>query len=182
MTPALESARLLLRPLELSDAAAVQLIFPKWEIVRYLANKVPWPYPPDGALTYYRDVALPAIARGDQWHWTLRPKSEPGRLIGSIGLIRGENENRGFWIDIPWQGQGLMSEACETVTDYWFETLKFPALHAPKAIANAASRRISEKQGMRIVGTEEREYVAGRFPSEIWEITAEEWRARRRTI
>lgn len=51
MTPALESARLLLRPLELSDAAAVQLIFPKWEIVRYLANKVPWPYPPDGALT-----------------------------------------------------------------------------------------------------------------------------------
>jgi len=31
---------------------------------------------------------------------------------------------------------------------------------------------------MRLVATEEREYVAGRFLSEIWEITAEEWNAR----
>jgi len=72
-----------------------------------------------------------------------------------------------------------MTEAVEVVTDYWFETLKFPILRVPKAIANTASRRISEKQGMRIVGIEERDYVSGRFATEIWEITAEEWRARR---
>jgi RimJ/RimL family protein N-acetyltransferase len=53
-------------------------------------------------------------------------------------------------------------------------------LRAPKAAANIASRRISEKQGMRLVGTEEREYVSGRLLTEIWEITAEEWRARKR--
>jgi hypothetical protein len=29
------------------------------------------------------------------------------------------------------------------------------------------------------VSFEERDYVGGRFPSELWEITAEEWRARR---
>jgi len=52
-------------------------------------------------------------------------------------------------------------------------------LRAPKAIANEASRRISKAQGMRIVSTGEREYVSGRLPSEIWEITAEEWRARK---
>lgn len=45
------------------------------------------------------------------------------------------------------------------------------------AWANAASRRISEKQGMRQVGLTEKDYVSGRMASEIWEITAEEWRA-----
>lgn len=69
-----------------------------------------------------------------------------------------------------------MTEACDAVTDYWFEVLKFPVLRVPKAIANAGSRRISEKQGMRVIGTEDRDYVSGRLPSEIWEITAEEWR------
>jgi ribosomal-protein-alanine N-acetyltransferase len=66
------------------------------------------------------------------------------------------------------------------VTGYWFETLKFPVLRAPKAIANTASRCSSEKQGMRVIALEERDYVSGRLPAEIWEITAEEWRSRRR--
>jgi RimJ/RimL family protein N-acetyltransferase len=69
-----------------------------------------------------------------------------------------------------------MTEACDAVTDYWFEVLNFPVLRVPKAIANAGSRRISEKQGMRVIATEDRDYVSGRLPSEIWEITADEWR------
>ncbi|MNU04755.1 hypothetical protein D3C72_2493010 [compost metagenome] len=53
-----------------------------------------------------------------------------------------------------------------------------PLLRAPKAVANTASSRISAGSGMRLVGTEERGYVSGRLPSEIWEITREEWLAR----
>jgi [ribosomal protein S5]-alanine N-acetyltransferase len=174
----LQTPRLLLRPLELADAPQAQRLFPHWEIVRYLSNGVPWPYPPDGAYTYYRNSALPAMDRGDQWHWTLRLKREPDRLIGSISLLRGERINRGFWLGLPWHGQGLMTEACEAVTEYWFNTLKFTVLRAPKAVANVASRRISEKNGMRLVAREEHEYVSGRLPTEIWEITAEEWNTR----
>jgi ribosomal-protein-alanine N-acetyltransferase len=48
MTPTLETRRLILRPLEIADADEVQILFPHWEIVRYLNNRVPWPYPPDG--------------------------------------------------------------------------------------------------------------------------------------
>ncbi len=166
-------------PLELADAEQVQLIFPHWEIVRYLANVVPWPYPADGALTFYRDKALPAMARGEQWHWTLRLRTEPQRIIGHVCLLIGEKNNRGFWLGLPWQGRGLMSEAVEVVTDYWFNALGFPVLRVPKAVLNLASRRISEKNGMRIVGLEEKDYVGGRFPTEIWEITAAEWRLHR---
>src|SRR5580700_9300933 len=181
MIPTLETPRLLLRPLELADAEQAQILFPHWEIVRYLSSIVPWPYPPDGAYTWYRDHALPAMERGEEWHWTLRLKDSPDRLIGAIGLMREENDNRGFWLGLPWQGQGLMTEVCEAVTDYWFDVLKFPVLRAPKAVPNVASRRISEKTGMRMVAIEEADYVSGRFPTEIWEITAEEWRARKKS-
>jgi ribosomal-protein-alanine N-acetyltransferase len=181
MVPALETPRLILRPLELADAAQAQLLFPQWEIVRFLARAaVPWPYPPDGAHTYYRDLALPAVERGEAWHWTLRLKSAPDRMIGQINLCLGKENNRGFWLGLPWQGQGLMREAADTVTDYWFHELKFPLLRVPKAIANTASRRISEGQGMRVIATAVRDYVGGSFPTEIWEITAEEWRERRK--
>ncbi len=179
--PPLETSRLLLRPLTLDDAPEIQRLFPQWEIVRFLANIVPWPYPPDGALRFVRDVALPAIASGQSWNWTLRLKSDPDRLIGAIQLTKREHESRAFWIAPPYQGRGLMSEAVDAVTDFWFDVLKMPVLRVEKAAANLASRRISEKQGMRLVGTVERDYVSGRQLAEIWEITAEEWRARRRS-
>jgi len=126
-----------------------------------------------------RDTALPAIARGEQWHWTLRLKSDPGVAIGMIGLFDHKTDNRGFWLGREWQGRGLMTEAADAVTDYWFDVLKKPRLRVPKAIANATSRRISEKQGMRLIAILERDYVSGRQPAELWEITADEWRRKR---
>jgi RimJ/RimL family protein N-acetyltransferase len=178
-TPPLETPRLLLRPLELADADQVQKLFPHWEIVKYLNAVVPWPYPADGAHVFFRDFELPAMERGEHWTWTIRLKEQPDQLIGSISLMKGEHENRGFWLGLPWHGQRLMTEASDAVTDFWFDTLRFPVLRVPKAIANTASRRISERQGMRVVAVVERDYVSGRLPAEIWEITAEEWNRRR---
>ena len=60
--------------------------------------------------------------------------------------------------------------------------LGFDVLRAPKAAENIASRRISEKTGMRIVAICESEYVCGRLLTEMWEITANEWRAKRSTL
>jgi ribosomal-protein-alanine N-acetyltransferase len=174
--------RLILRPLALADADRMQQVFPHWEIVRYLMNQVPWPYPADGALHYIRDIAIPQMEREEAWHWTIRLAAEPERIIGSISLkkgslVKGDTDHRGFWLEPQWQGLGLMSEACVWVNDFWFSTLGYPVLRVSKAVGNATSRRISEKQGMRLVGHGEKDYVSGRLPSEIWEITAEEWRA-----
>jgi RimJ/RimL family protein N-acetyltransferase len=178
--PTITTPRLILRPLDLADADALQAVFPQWEIVQFLNERIPWPYPADGALTFLRDIALPAMQSGTAWHWSIRPKPEPGTLIGVISLTDTSDENRGFWLDPGWQGRGLMTEACSAVTEYWFDTLERPVLRAPKAIANTASRRISESSGMRVIRTEDKDYVSGRHPSEIWEITREEWRQRHR--
>jgi RimJ/RimL family protein N-acetyltransferase len=175
-----ETERLWLEPLRLDDAAQVQPLFAQWEVVEYLADRVPWPFPADGVLAYYRDSALPAMERGEEWHWTLRLKTDPATIIGSIGLIGHGENHRGFWLDPRHHRRGLMTEAVVAVNDFWFEALGYEVLRAPKAIANQGSRRISEKTGMRVVVLEERGFVSGRLPAEIWEITAEEWAAWKR--
>ena len=179
MAAELQTKGLWLRSLQLADAEQTQRLFAQWEIVRFLNSKVPWPYPADRVLNVYRNEILPGIERGDEWHWTLRFKEAPDQHIGVISLRRDEWDNRGYWLGVPWHRQGLMTEAVIAVNDYCFDVLGFPVLRAPKAVLNVASRRISEKTGMRVVATVERDYVSGRFPAEIWEITAEEWRANR---
>ena len=109
--------------------------------------------------------------------WSIREQAAPEALIGVISLMDDEPDNhRGFWLAPAWQGRGYMSEACEAVTGYWFETLGKPLLRAPKAAPNAASRRISEIR--HAAAAQERGYVSGRHPSELWEISRE-WLARR---
>jgi [ribosomal protein S5]-alanine N-acetyltransferase len=179
MIPTIETARLLLRPLQLEDAEQTQFLFPQWEIVQHLNARVPWPYPPDGVRKFYLEQTLPAVERGDEWNWTLRLKTSPEQIIGDICLCRGEDNNRGFWLAPEFHGRGLMTEAVIAANDFWFDTLGFTHLRVPKAVANTASRRISEKTGMRIIATEDRDFVGGRLPAEIWEITADEWRSHR---
>jgi [ribosomal protein S5]-alanine N-acetyltransferase len=179
MIPILETARLILRPLELAGAPAVQELFPHWEIVRYMSTKIPWPYPAGGALQFLRDVALPAMERGEQWLWAIRLKGGPSHLIGVISLSTGKDEHRGFWLGLPWQGQGLITEACAVATGFWFDVLGRDSLKVSKAAANAASRRVSEKQGARLIAIEERDYVSGRLAAEVWELTREDWHSRR---
>jgi RimJ/RimL family protein N-acetyltransferase len=176
--PTLTTARLILRPLELADADAVQALFPHWEIVRFLGH-VPWPYPADGALCFIRDKVLPAVEQGTEWHWSIRRKTAPEQLLGEICLRDKPNDNRGFWLATAAQGQGLMVEAALAVTDFWFEILERPVLRVMKAVGNVRSRRVSDRAGMRLVETLERDFVAGRLAAEVFEITREEWRGRR---
>jgi RimJ/RimL family protein N-acetyltransferase len=175
MQPTLLTERLILRPLALEDAKAIQQQFAHWEVVRYLNAIVPWPYPADGARNYLEQVALPGMARGNEWHWSIRLKSAPEQMIGNINLTDEQDDNRGFWLGPQWQGQGFMTEACAVVTEYWFDVLKRPMMRVPKAAPNLGSRRISERAGMRLIRTDEGEFVEGRFPRDIWEMTREEW-------
>ena len=177
--PSLDTARLLLQPVQLEDAEQVQRIFPQWEVVKYLAARVPWPFPEDGVRSYYSKQALPAVERGEEWHWTIRPKGEPERIIGAISLHLNREIHRGFWIAPEWRGRRLMTEAVAEVTRFWFEDLQQPVLRVKKAVENAASRAISVREGMRCIRETKDDYVSGRLPTEVWELDAATWRSRR---
>ncbi|MCF7533648.1 GNAT family N-acetyltransferase [Pseudomonas petrae] len=176
-SPTLQTARLILAPLRLLDAPVIQQLFPQWDVVRYLGSHVPWPYPDDGALTYIRDVALPAVAEGREWHWTIRLTSEPARVIGCISLHDQPENHRGFWLAPQWRGHGYMREACEVINAFWFMTLQRPLMQVPKAVGNEASRRISQREGMRVIQRQDGDFVSGPMEQEIWELTRAEWLA-----
>ncbi|MCX2687956.1 GNAT family N-acetyltransferase [Pseudomonas sp. DCB_AW] len=176
--PTLETSRLILTPLQLGDAPAIQQLFPHWDIVRYLDSRVPWPYPEDGALVYVRDIALPAMNAGCEWHWMIRLKTAPTQVIGSISLYDQPGNNRGFWLAPAWQKNGYIREACVVINDYWFETLGRCVMQVPKAASNDRSRSVSLHEGMRLVGTEPGHFVCGVVLKEIWELSRDQWRQR----
>ena len=151
--PALTTERLLLQPLVAEDAVQIQKLYPRWEIVRYMVSSVPWPYPENGAENYVNNVALPDMAKGIAWFWSIRRREAPEVLMGIICLYDVEDNNRGFWLAPEFQGQGYMREASIAATDYWFNTLNKPVLRAPKAVANSRSQRISASSGMKTVTT-----------------------------
>ncbi|OTA20755.1 GNAT family N-acetyltransferase [Xenorhabdus beddingii] len=166
-----------MKKLAYGDATQIQQKFPHWSIVKYLdRNAVPWPYPDDGAEYFVNKIALPAIQSGKAWLWSIRTKNQPDELIGVIGLYDKQDNNRGFWLSPEHQGQGLIREACEKVTDYWFHVLGQSVLRTQKASINQGSKKISLAQGARLIKVvEEKEYVSGKFNCEIWELTKEEW-------
>jgi RimJ/RimL family protein N-acetyltransferase len=105
----------------------------------------------------------------------IRLADNPDQRIGSISLYDQPGNHRGFWLSPAWQGRGYMQEACKVINRYWFDTLDRPVMQVPKAVANAASRRVSEREGMRLVEVTEGEFVSGRLNKEIWELRQEDW-------
>ena len=179
-TPILTTERLILRPLRWEDAPALQRRFPKWEIVRHLNDKIPWPYPLDAAEAHLRDF-LPRMERRECFAWAITLKGDPDELVGRIDL-RPENwpgSQRGFWLDEPYWGQGLMSEAADRVTDFALVELGWPSLRLDNAESNTASHRIKEKQGAEIVDRVRARFVEGEDWRIIWRLTREAWLARR---
>ncbi|KPZ00497.1 GNAT family N-acetyltransferase [Pseudomonas syringae] len=174
-TPTLYTPRLVLRPLQLEDAAAMQHLFNQWEVVCYLTHHVPWPYPDGEALRYLREDALPAMQDGEEWHWSIRLCGEQDHLIGAACMMDEPDNNRGFWLSPPYQGLGLMSEVCVAIDRFWFETLKRPVLRVAKSALNEASCRLSRREGMRLVTVQEAQFVCGTTQEQIWELTRQEW-------
>jgi [ribosomal protein S5]-alanine N-acetyltransferase len=176
-TPILETARLVLRPLRLEDAPAIQRHFAHWEVVRWLDGRLPWPYPDNGAETYVR-TSLEAREQAKRFFWAICLKDAPDDLVGLIELLPddGSHDQRGFWIAAEFQGRGLMTEAADRVTEYAFLQLGWPQLWLTNAEGNVASSRIKRRQGAQLVRKMEKKYVSGISSGEVWLLRSEDWK------
>lgn len=182
-TPIIETKRLILRPMALSDAPAIQRHFNNWNVIRTLATVVPWPYPDDGAESFItRELAR--IASGEEvHHWVLVLHAGDGGAIGNINFrprASGRKGNRGFWLAEPYWGQGLMTEAVAAVNDFVFLTLGLESFVVCNVASNAASRRVKQKTGAEFVGYVELAHHSGESKSEQWRVTREGWLGRDR--
>ena len=182
-TPVLQTPRLILRPLSLDDAPAVQRHFNNWNIIRNLATVVPWPYPDDGAETFIRHE-LQLAASEEIYNWVLVLRPGDGEAIGNIRLRPGSDApkgNRGFWLAEPYWNRGLMTEAVAAVNDFAFATLGIESFYVCNAASNRASRRVKQKTGAEFVGYIELPHHNGQSKAEKWKVTREGWLRQRPT-
>ena len=181
-TPTIQTQRLILRPLALSDAPAIQRHFNNWNIIKNLATVVPWPYPDDGAETFVRQKVEKIAAGEEIYQWVLVLRSGDGEAIGYISFdprVDHPKGNRGFWLAEPYWNQGLMTEAVASVNDFAFRTFGVESFHVCNVASNEASRRVKQKTGAEFVGYIELPHHNGQTRSEKWKVTRENWLGRR---
>lgn len=176
--PVFETERLILRAVTEADAPAYERHFVDYEVIRYLNDAIPWPYPEGGVLAYLKSDVLSPPPGKQRWHWGVFLKTQPDELIGMIDIFRpGSPSNRGFWLGRKFWGQGYMSEALEPVMDYAFDVLDFETFVLSNAVGNKRSRRLKEKFGARLLEVKPAKFVDPDYTEhEVWELTKENWR------
>jgi [ribosomal protein S5]-alanine N-acetyltransferase len=180
-TPVFETPRLLLRPVTLRDAGAIQEHFANWNVIKHIGGKVPWPYPSDCAEIFLKEDALPRVAKGQADVWAICLKDARCTLIGVIEfrLAPDADDHRGFWLAEPYWRKGLMSEAVEAINGFVFEDLNVESFIEQNAADNSASRRLKEKSGGEFLHYCAGRYLSGESRSEVWRLTRAGWSAER---
>ena len=111
---------------------------------------------------------------------------QTGHVIGSIGLHRNdlaeqEDETElGYCLDVPYWGQGLMSEAARAVLRHAFEDLGLARVWCGYYDGNERSRRVQEKLGFRYQWTNENAPVPQMNETRVGHanlLTKEDWLA-----
>ena len=75
--------------------------------------------------------------------------------IGVCGVDRRQDGPEiGYWLGVPYWGQGYATEAARGLIDYAFAKLRHETLQAGARVSNPASRRVLEKCGFQWTGVE----------------------------
>jgi RimJ/RimL family protein N-acetyltransferase len=146
--PTLRTERLILRPFALEDAPAVKLYASAVEIAG-VTQHIPHPYE-DGMAEGWIASHQSAFEAGEMSCFAITLR-EGGEFIGAIGLgFNSSNRSAelGYWIGLPFWGQGYCTEAAGAVLDYGFGVRGLDRIVATHFGRNPASGRVMQKIGM----------------------------------
>ncbi|HKW17906.1 MAG TPA: GNAT family protein [Terriglobales bacterium] len=144
----LETTRLVLREFSESDIRELVPLIGAREVAA-TTLRIPHPYEEKHAREY-----IASTPKENELRLAIRLRSD-GRLIGGIGL-HPQMENRraelGYWVGVPFWGNGYATEAAREVIRYGFEDLKLNRIFAGHFEGNPASRSVLLKLGMQYEG------------------------------
>lgn len=141
----LTTERLVLRPIEQSDADAITAILRDADVNRWLAV-VPWPYP-DGAAEEYIANSCSLEAEESTLN---RAITLDETYIGCVGLTRTPMHRRaylGYYIGQRWWGHGYVTEAARRLVQFAFDDLDCVRVDSSCYADNATSERVLRKLG-----------------------------------
>lgn len=143
-TVRLETDRLILRPWEESDAE---------ECYKYAKDPRVGPaagWPVHTSVENSRQIIHDVLMAPETYAIVLK---ETGLPVGSIGLHRNDLAKKddeaelGYWIGVPYWGQGLVPEASRELLRHAFEDLNLKRIWCGYYDGNEKSKRVQEKLG-----------------------------------
>ncbi len=143
----LTTKRLILRPWLASDAESL------YEYAKDPAVGRAAGWKPHTSVENSREIIRDILSEKETYAVCLK---EDKRAVGSIGLMVGGASNLGlsdtegeigYWIGVPFWGQGLIPEAVRRLQQYGFEELKLEKIWCGYFEGNEKSRRVQEKCG-----------------------------------
>jgi len=152
----IETDRLILRPWNENDADALYK-YAKDPEVGPIAG-----WTPHTSAEYSREIIRTVFSAPETYAVVLKTTNEP---IGCCGIILPDNTNSsgiqnhtaeiGYWLGVPYWGQGIIPEAVNALVIHCHKTLHINALTIGFYDGNDKSRRVAEKCGFSYHHTEE---------------------------
>jgi len=174
----LKTTRLILRPWQESDAESL------YEYAKDLRVGPIAGWPAHTSADNSRQIIRDVLSADETYAVSLKDND---CAIGSIGLMSGNKSNLniaaneaeiGYWIGVPYWGQGLIPEATREMMRYAFDDLGMTILWCGYFDGNEKSKRVQEKCGFRFHHTEaEKEWplINAVKTQHVTCITKEEW-------
>jgi [ribosomal protein S5]-alanine N-acetyltransferase len=176
--PILETERLILRPLELSDIPQLVPLIGAREVAA-TTLRIPHPYTEQHAREFITLLQTPPAQQAPIAGQAITRKQD-GQLIGGIGLQVDDAHKRaelGYWIGVPFWANGYATEAARAMLAHGFAIQQLHRVFASHFAGNTASGRVLKKIGMRHEGCQ-RDHIlkGGKFlDSELYGILRSEW-------
>lgn len=173
----LETERLLLRTVELSDAAAIYAYRSRPDVGKYQSRHKS----PADTRRLIRAVRKAALGTPGTWHQLVIIEKRSGALIGDLGVHFTGKENRqaelGFTLAPKWQGKGYATEALRCLMGHLFRRLRKHRLYATADPRNTRSVSLMERLGMRLEAYYKKSFWTGREWADdvLYALLREEW-------
>jgi len=173
-SPLIETPRLQLRTWSEDDIPELVTLIGAREVAA-TTLRIPHPYQERHAREF-----LATVAKENELRLSIRQRSD-GRLCGGIGLhpeAQHSHAELGYWIALPYWGNGYATEAAKAVVRYGFEQIKLNRIFAHHFKHNPASGKVLRKIGMKYEGCM-RQHVRkwDEFVDlELYSILREEWK------
>ncbi|MDR1456770.1 MAG: GNAT family N-acetyltransferase [Puniceicoccales bacterium] len=147
----IETPRLQLRPLELSDGDRIVEFMGQRHVTDFLLF-FSYPINPDQVHVWLKNVIE---AKPEQCaYWGIVEKSQ-SMLIGIISLTMDTYHHKtemGYWLDSDYWNNGYMTEAAWHAIEYVFSELKLHRIDLTHMVANGRSQRVAQKLGFQLEG------------------------------
>jgi ribosomal-protein-alanine N-acetyltransferase len=178
--PKITTARLTLRPFQLSDAKEVQRQAGHPKVAATTAT-IPHPYP-DGAAEDWISKHQSWFEKGQAVDWAIE-FNEDQKLIGCISLGINKANFRaelGYWIGEEHWNRGYCSEAVRAAIEYAFTETQLNKITSRHMFENPASGKVMENAGMVKEGFLRQDFFKdGRFVDMVvYGLLKENWRKR----